>query len=79
MKRFQDEFPNLVVLDARRSGYGGAAFWDPIHLTRSGSATLSTDVAATIAGIEHGQEKSVAHGFRCRTTARWTSKGRLKI
>lgn len=56
VKRFLDEFDNLVVLDARRSGYGDSAFWDPIHLTRSGSATLSIDAAQAIDRVERGMK-----------------------
>ena len=37
--------PNLVVLDARRSGYNASVFTDASHLDLEGSATLSNDVA----------------------------------
>lgn len=43
--RYQRDYPNLTVLDARRSGYEARAFNDPVHLTRRGATTLSADVA----------------------------------
>jgi hypothetical protein len=42
-------YPNLVVLDARRSGYGPAIFTDIVHLNRKGSCALSEAVASAIA------------------------------
>ncbi|HEV3163697.1 MAG TPA: hypothetical protein VGZ22_06625, partial [Isosphaeraceae bacterium] len=36
-------WPNLVVVDARRSGYDHSVFVDPVHLDRQGSLVLSTD------------------------------------
>jgi hypothetical protein len=41
---FLDEFSNLVVLDARHSGYGQSVFTDAAHLDRDGACTLSADV-----------------------------------
>jgi len=43
-RSFLDRYPNLVVLDARRSGYGASVFLDPAHLDRQGACTLSADV-----------------------------------
>jgi hypothetical protein len=42
-------FPTVTVLDGRRSGYGLAAFGDPVHLGRRGAAAFSLDVAEAIA------------------------------
>jgi hypothetical protein len=41
-------FPDVVVLDARHSGYESALFWDPIHLDRRGATALSAAVAAAV-------------------------------
>jgi hypothetical protein len=43
--RYQHDYPDLTVLDARRSGYEARVFNDPVHLTRRGATTLSADVA----------------------------------
>ena len=40
--------PNVVVLDARRSGYDDSVHFDHIHLDRRGAAVLSLDVAAVL-------------------------------
>ncbi|HWE37491.1 MAG TPA: hypothetical protein VG406_13055 [Isosphaeraceae bacterium] len=42
------EFPDVVVLDARHSGYESALFWDPIHLDRHGATALSVGVAMAV-------------------------------
>jgi len=47
--------PGVVVLDARRSGYDGSKFVDPIHLTGRGALALSAVVAEAI-----GSSPSVA-------------------
>lgn len=41
-------YPNVVVIDGWRSGYGPDLFPDGIHLDRQGATTLSADVAAII-------------------------------
>jgi hypothetical protein len=41
--------PNLVILDARGSGYDHTRFVDAIHLTGKGALALSADVADAIA------------------------------
>jgi hypothetical protein len=41
---FLGEFANLVVLDARHSGYIHTVFTDAAHLDREGACTLSADV-----------------------------------
>jgi hypothetical protein len=40
---------DVVVIDARRSGYGPDAFWDGVHLDRRGAVALSGEVAEVIA------------------------------
>ncbi|MBX6312138.1 MAG: hypothetical protein IRY99_04350 [Isosphaeraceae bacterium] len=49
VRSMQAEFPNIVVLDARQSGYDTPVFVDPIHLDRQGAATLSAEVAEILA------------------------------
>lgn len=44
VRAFQATSPNLVVLDARHSGYGREVFTDAAHLDRQGACTLSADV-----------------------------------
>jgi hypothetical protein len=39
------QFPNLVVIDARHTGYQNSVFVDPVHLDRDGAAALSGDLA----------------------------------
>ena len=48
VKSVQARHPNLVVLDARRSGYGEGELYDPIHLDVRGASTLSHDLAAIL-------------------------------
>src|SRR5262249_41529744 len=42
-------YPNVVVLDARRSGYARELFADPTHLPRVRAVELSAAVAAALA------------------------------
>ncbi len=49
------KFPNLTVLDARRSSYPANVFYDQSHLDREGAATLSSDVANAIGNQLKGQ------------------------
>ena len=42
------KYENLVVLDARHSGYPSNVFYDQSHLDRDGATTLSADVANAI-------------------------------
>ncbi len=44
----QAEFPAMVVVDARRSGYRDDHFIDPIHLNHRGAARLTADFAAVV-------------------------------
>jgi hypothetical protein len=41
----QAQFPNVVVLDGRRTGYPQSVFIDPTHLDGKGGTSLSVDVA----------------------------------
>ena len=41
-------FSNIVVLDARRSGYDDSAHVDHLHLDREGATVLSGDIAAVL-------------------------------
>jgi hypothetical protein len=55
VRAMQARFPNVVVADARRSGYGPGVFIDPVHLDRQGAATLSADVAAVLGRVLAGR------------------------
>ena len=46
---FRNEFPNLTVVDGRRSGYRLEVFWDKVHLDRLGATVFSADLGAAIA------------------------------
>ena len=52
----QRRHPSLVVLDARGSGYDGAAHVDPIHLNERGARVLSGDIARVL--VDHGAGRS---------------------
>ncbi len=41
----QKRFPNVRVIDGRRSGYGADVFWDAVHLDRDGALAFSSQVA----------------------------------
>ncbi len=41
-----ERHPDVVVLDARHSGYDGSVFVDPVHLDRRGAEVLTVDLAA---------------------------------
>ena len=43
-------FPGLTVVDGRRAGYDPSVFVDMAHLDRDGSARLTRDLAAAVAG-----------------------------
>jgi hypothetical protein len=47
-RRMIARHPNVVVLDARRSGYDDSVHFDHVHLDRRGAAVLSLDVAAVL-------------------------------
>lgn len=49
VRRFSARFPNVVVLDGRRTpGYGPSRFIDSIHLDGKGAAALSNELADLI-------------------------------
>ena len=48
VRSLQAEFPSLIVLDARASGYPPSAFVDQIHLSVTGALALSDDVAQVL-------------------------------
>ena len=43
-KRIQRAYPDVIVLDTRRSGYDSPVFWDAAHLDIPGAVTLSAEV-----------------------------------
>jgi hypothetical protein len=49
VRAFQAQFPDLVVIDGRRSGYRPAVFLDSMHLDRRGAAAQSLGVAEIVA------------------------------
>jgi hypothetical protein len=48
IRGLQPRYPNVVVLDGRRSGYTGDLFLDATHLDRRGAAELSRVITAEI-------------------------------
>ena len=48
-KRLQGDYPSVVVLDARRSGYPHPAFFDAVHLDYTGAVAFSTEVGRALA------------------------------
>jgi hypothetical protein len=48
VREVQGRYPNVVVLDARGSGYGREVFADLAHLDVRGATVLSADVAAVL-------------------------------
>jgi hypothetical protein len=55
VRRVRDRYPELVILDARTSGYSAPLFHDPIHLNRGGAAALSAAVAAVLRHPPEGE------------------------
>ncbi|MEO6808332.1 MAG: hypothetical protein ABI353_04390 [Isosphaeraceae bacterium] len=49
MESIQANYPNLVVIDARRSSYGPEVHADALHLDRQGAEVFSADLADLIA------------------------------
>ena len=49
VSRTQASYPNLVVVDARHSGYDRTAFFDDAHLNRDGGSAISAAVADIVA------------------------------
>lgn len=54
IERLQRHYPDLFVVDARRSGYGHSLFVDAVHLDRQGATVLSQDVAELLRPIIEG-------------------------
>lgn len=61
--RVAADYPNVTVVDGRRSGCGPDDFLDPHHLARSGAAAFSTGVAGVVAAALESPPKA----------ARWVS------
>lgn len=51
VRSWQRDYPNVVVVDARRSGYDRSVFVDPVHLAVDGAGVLSADLADLIAAV----------------------------
>lgn len=47
-RAIQAQYPNLVVIDGRHSGYAASVFIDAVHLDRQGAAALSAGVAEVL-------------------------------
>ena len=56
--RVLHRYPNVTLVDARKSGYDHTVFVDPVHLDRDGATTLSLDVADALASILAGGTSS---------------------
>jgi hypothetical protein len=54
VREWQVQFPNVTVLDGRRSAYDPATFLDPAHLGRDGAARFSADVADVLRRARRG-------------------------
>ncbi|GAC1470995.1 MAG: hypothetical protein NVSMB9_16660 [Isosphaeraceae bacterium] len=48
IEEFEKQFPNLVVVDARRSGYDRSVHADSLHLDRRGASVFSEDLAEVL-------------------------------
>ncbi len=49
VRKVRQKHPNVIVLDARRRGYGDDVHIDPIHLDLRGASALSRDLADLLA------------------------------
>jgi hypothetical protein len=49
VRTMQDRFPNLVVIDGRRSVFTPSCYADPVHLHKQGAQALSASIAAVLA------------------------------
>ena len=47
-RRVQSRCPSVVVIDARRSGYTNAAFFDIVHMNGHGASSFSAEVAEVV-------------------------------
>jgi hypothetical protein len=54
VRKFCEEFPNLVVADGRSCGYDNSVFVDPLHLDSRGARALTTDLADLMTRFRHG-------------------------
>jgi hypothetical protein len=52
-----ERFPNLVVLDGRRSGYDNPVFTDACHLDPQGAAVFSEGVAEILRANDRASER----------------------
>jgi hypothetical protein len=53
-----ESFPNLVVLDGRRSGYGNPVFTDACHLDPQGASVFSEGVAEILGFNDRASERT---------------------
>ena len=65
----QAQFPNLIVVDGRHSGYDPSLFVDGIHLNRRGATALTTDLSALIERGPDPARWAELPRFRDRPTA----------
>jgi hypothetical protein len=59
-------FPNVTVVDGRRSRYPADVFYDNVHLDRQGACTLSSDLGAVLS-------RTLAAHEQGRAAERWVS------
>jgi hypothetical protein len=76
-----ERHPEVIVLDARHSGYDGAVFIDPVHLDRQGATALTNDLAARLAehlgGRDPGKQWVDLPAFGDRSSAGVARAGEL--
>jgi hypothetical protein len=68
VRSVQARYPNVIVVDARRSGFGREVFTDPVHLDRQGTIALS----AALAGLLRRQDRPDGD------TSRWVALPRYR-
>lgn len=64
VRRLQDEFPNLTVLDVRRAGLEATDFYDPGHLNDQGAEALTNAVALALTTDRKEEGERVPSGDR---------------
>jgi hypothetical protein len=69
-RSWQAQYPNITIVDARRSGYGASVFADSVHLDRDGATALSAALADVL-----GPSPSVAAGPRRVELPRYQARG----
>ncbi|HEU5116729.1 MAG TPA: hypothetical protein VFT74_08660 [Isosphaeraceae bacterium] len=57
VRRLVEDFPNVVVLDARHLGIKASQFVDAVHLDRDGAILLSSAVADILAAASPGADR----------------------